>query len=743
MTYSVAYHSHVGGDKSTSPQGHPPNAHIHGHINVHRLAAAPPSPAAVQHQTGSMVNHAEPTSINASLLRGRSASDTNLNMGHSSPFRVQLSSAGVNLQKDLSGPSSEPPKMKMADVEVTPSASDELMVFKPVTSVGGQRQYPLPSSFASRMAQSDDGTRVISPEPADSSTSSDRSFSPPLNDSLDQPASRYAGSSMARQMKAARQQHEEAVRHRVKLTSQRRPDSGGSLQSDQYSSLKIMGISALAHTHPSSPTPPPSQPIYVCKDSDSSSNDSLDEESHSCAKHTPPRSKRRLFQQTGVTSSDATEVAPHNPNPNDCGAETQDQSSSNAEVANASVASTKPKIVGILKKTSSSSIESSQAGSATGSTLMDGTQSTTRTNGSQASNISSAKSQKRVRFVDQVRANNRYISTSHSDVWNKVLPNGFTTHHLPNSAFTPKMKLFLSSKASPIPPAVTGPPKKPTAPSTLNGFTVHIPVASVESPSPPKHYQTQKSPQGSDSDEPTIKEAELLSKNIAPSKSLEASDESSGQSTSVSKEIPSSAASDDLSSSKAPLSSGKGLDKTPTDNEINEMWEQIKTCLEENQHPSVPVHTYPFQVPVNGMQRFTSAASVGEVDHNSSAPSSLQEGPVATTTPHYDSQVTHQQPTNKTNEQNSTPAVKLVHRQSNRSRPMRCHHQPTQLPRRQQSHIHSATYPYYNQEQSQGHHQLRVHPNIQMSSREPELVVRATASTINGRISPCKCNSVC
>jgi hypothetical protein len=98
--------------------------------------------------------------------------------------------------------------------------------------------------------------------------------------------------------------------------------------------------------------------------------------------------------------------------------------------------------------------------------------------------------------------------------------------------------------------------------------------------------------------------------------------------------------------------------------------------------------------------------------------------------------------------------VRLVHRQSSRNRPMRCQHQPhnqAQLARRHQSHTrhdhgagggghthhhgHTATYPFANQDQSpQGQGQLvRVYPPMQTSSREPELVVRATASPINGR----------
>ena len=212
--------------------------------------------------------------------------------------------------------------------------------------------------------------------------------------------------------------------------------------------------------------------------------------------------------------------------------------------------------------------------------------------------------------------------------------------------------------------------------------------------------------------------------------------------------------SDDATHAQAHSVSERSLDKTPTDNEINEMWEQIKTCLEENkQSTSVPVQVYPFQMPTdNGLQRYGSA--------------SRRESNIATDT----SALSLQREQNRANvatsggnshsssagseQQNSGPPVKLVHRQSNRNRPMRCQHQlhnQAQLARRHQNHTHhdygegggghthhghSATYPFANQDQSpQGQVQLvRVYPPMQMSSREPELVVRATASPINGRI---------
>ena len=747
-----------------------------------------PSSTSTQHVpsgngAGYTVNYAETRS--GPLLRGRSASDSNLSslaVHHTSTVKAQQSTD--NYHKDVPDGVVENDRLKLIEdeSEVASSASDEL-VFKPVADIGSRYSRPYynssttPSSYvAARMVQSDDGTRVVSPEPAESSSSSDRSFSPPpssLNDSLDQPPATTNVSSVAKQVKASRQQHDNrAERRRVKLTSShKKPDSREKLKSDQ-SSLKVLGVPAAGAVCPLTPaTPtttfPTSQPIYICQESESSSsdddNDSLNEEgSYSRNERVVHRSKKHVQQpiKTPVEAANAESKEGSK-------AETQGQSLSSAPTE-VPVANSKPKIVGILKKMSSSSIESSHSMS---NTHMDRTNS-----GSQISTVSSAKSQKRVRFIDQVATNNRHnaMHALHSDsMWNHVLPNGFNTHHLPNSAFTPRMRVLLSSKAPTIPPAVVGPPKRPTGPSTLNGITVHVPVASVESPPSPNHPPLeQKSPQDSDSseedtaiDRKDVKDMQApqeLNKNGDPLKTIQVGGEptsSNRQNTvklieddSVSK----GSNGDDVSNTKAPSVSEKSLDKTPTDNEINEMWEQIKTCLEENKQSttSVPVQVYPFQMPtVNGMQRH-GPPNMREIVTDTSALSLQREqNQVATSTVNsHSSTVSHShQQAGKAHEQIIGPPVRLVHRQSNRNRPMRCHHQQShnqaQLPRRHQSHTHhdyggghthhshTVTYPFANQDQSpQGQGQLmRVYPPMQTSSREPELVVRATASPINGR----------
>ena len=726
----------------------------------------------------STVNYAETRS--APLLRGRSASDSNLSslaVLHTSTVKAQQS--GHKDAPDAGVIEDDKLKLIEDESEVAPSTSDELM-FKPVAYIGSSlyhsssTTHPSFSSYvAARMVQSDDGTRVVSPEPAESSSSSDRSFSPPpssLNDSLEQPppaTSVYAVSSVAKQVKASRQQRDnQAGRRRVKLTSShKKPDSREKLKSDQ-SSLKVLGVSAAGAARPPTPatsttTFPTSQPIYVCQESESSSsdgdNDSLNEEgSYSRSRRVAHRLKKQVQQPIKAPVEAANADSSHGIEGKEGSkAETLGQSSSSA-TTEVPVTNSKPKIVGILKKTSSSSIESSHSVS---STHMDRIPSSKANTCSQISMVSSAKSQKRVRFVDQVATNNRHnaLHALHSDsMWNHVLPNGFNTHHLPNSAFTPRMRVLLSSKAPTIPPAVSGPPKRPTGPSTLNGITVHVPIASVESPpSPNDPPLEQKLPQDSDSsnEDNDVQPSKELNKNGAPLKNVNVSGEPTFSKSIENNLASKSSNGDDISNIKAPSVSEKSLDKTPTDNEINEMWEQIKTCLEENKQSttSVPVQVYPFQMPtVNGMQ----TANTREIVTDTSALSLQREqDQAATSTINSNSSTanhSHQQ-AGKASEQIGGPPVRLVHRQSNRNRPMRCHHQQphnqAQLARRYQSHTHhdyggghthhghSVTYPFANQDQSpQGQGQLmRVYPPMQTSSREPELVVRATASPINGR----------
>ena len=722
---------YTGGDRAALANGHPPNSHTHGRINVHQ-----PVPAS------SAVAQRKADQANTFLLKGRSTSDPNLNAlaGRSSASAGKSQPSSVGYNEDVASSKADSAQLKVVEVETSPSVSDELMLFKPVSSVGGVRHYATSFSIGGR---TDDGTRVVSPEPADSSSSSDRSFSPPpLSDSLDQlTTQRYVIGNMAKQLKASRQQHEQPARRRVNQSSQKQPDSEDKLQNGQLSSLKVTGVPLAGR---SVPTPPPSlpptppatsQPIYVCKDSSSSNDDdSLSEESpHLPSKQAPSQSKKQFHRTV-----EATDYSTHNPI--EYGSETKpDSHEQHLSTSGANIAESKPKVVGILKKTSSSSHASMQAESSTGTVDR-------QLSGSQTSISSSMdKPRKRVRFFDQVNSNNRHSHVPHSDnVWHKVLPNGFNTQHLPNSAFTPKMRLFLSSKASTIPPAVSGPPKKPTTPSIRNGITVHIPVASVETPSSHDHQLTQQSPHSGSVEE--IKPQDVERKKVQnnqnsdnPPKQVGVSEEFCDGNTSTTS---SSMAND--ANARVSSVSGRPLDNTPTDNEINEMWEQIRTCLDDSKQSKVPVQVHP-------SQRCTpTTTAVGrEVDSDLSS-TSLQkehnERQSAGTAPHSDSPFSHghQQASSKASEQAINSGVKLVHRQSNRSRPMRCHHQAyvhpsTQLAKTQQNnfhHGHSATYPYSDKEQAQGHRQHRVYPpTAQVSSREPELVVRAKASTINGRTS--------
>lgn len=729
--------SHVGGDSSTLSNDHPPlNTHTHGRINVHRTTTSTVS----QHQATNIGSRREQRT--SPMLKGRSASDPNLN---SLTTRSSISGSkeqdGGGSMSEADRNSSEDASLKVVEVEVSPSDSNELMLFKPITNVGGARMYTTLTAVANRMMKSDDGTRVLSPEPADSSNSSDRSFSPPLNDSLDQPASRYVVTSVAKQIKASRQQQEQAVRQSVKLTPQKRTEREDNRQN---SSLKVTGISATAHT----PHYSTSQPIYVCESSDSSNDidgdtDSLDEEgTYTCRRATPlnSRSQKNLHQPTvtkEMTSLDEPGVAHTD--------ETQNLNNCNTDEV--TVTDSKPKIVGILKKTSTPSVEQSQTGlSMNSSAPLERPQSGVESCLTSTS-ISSTRSQKRVRFLDQVGSNNGHGHAPHNDnMWTKVLPNSFKGQHLPNSAFTPKMRVFLTSNATVPPAPISGPPKRPTSSSTVNGITVRVPVASVESPSSPKHHQqAQNSPQHGDTRRAqneaqkqnggNVKKSDNLSKNIQVNGTSSPIHEQDTSSSSLSGD-------ESYTVEAAPIPNKKALDKTPTDNEINEMWQQIRTCLDDNKQSTVPVQPYPFQMPVNGMQRYASPSSVylRDVETDTSAVS-LQRNLSAMAAPQQSEFHGHQQAHSRANDQNG---VRLVHRQANRSRPMRCHHQahvhaPSQHSRRQQSsvhHGHSATYPYSDQEQPHAHRQYRGYPpGIQTSTQEPELVVRATASTINGRTS--------
>ena len=750
---------------------------------------------------GSTVNYTEATK-STPLLRGRSASDSNLStlaVHHTSPVKAQQSLNGTHKDAPDAGVV-ESDRLRLIEVEseVASSTGDELM-FKPVTSNmrrgnGHYRSYttatPPSLSAATRTVQSDDGTRVVSPESAESSSSSDRSFSPPpssLNDSLEQPPPVYVvDSGIAKKVKASRHQHDDshAGRRRVKLTSSHKKsdsrESSKSGQSSAAASLKVLGVPAGGAPRPPTPATPPltlvtSQPIYGCQDSDSSNSssdgdtDSLNEEgSYSRSRRVAPhRSKKHNQQPTKATveatnHEDSSNISERKDGPK---VETQGQSSSSAATTTAEMpagTNSKPKIVGILKKTSSSNIESSQSVS---SMHMERTPSSKANSSSQISTISSAKSQKRVRFVDQVATNNRHKPLHSDSLWNHVLPNGFSTQHLPNSAFTPRMRVLLSSKAPVIPAAVSGPPKRPTGPSNLNGITVHVPFASVESPPspspnhpPPEQKKSHQDSDSSDEDTTTdrsdAKPSREYNKNGTSSKNAKF-EPTSGNSQNTAKLMEDNSASKssngtgDISRVSAPSVSERSLDKTPTDNEINEMWEQIKTCLERDenkQSTSVPVQVFPFQMPnANGMQRHGSASQrENNVTTDTSALSLQREqnqagGSVVNSTAGHN----HQQMGKASEQQSSGPPVRLVHRQSSRNRPMRCQHQPhnqAQLARRHQSHTHhhghTATYPLANQDQSpQGQGQLvRVYPPVQTSSREPELVVRAMASPINGRI---------
>ena len=171
------------------------------------------------------------------------------------------------------------------------------------------------------------------------------------------------------------------------------------------------------------------------------------------------------------------------------------------------------------------------------------------TNLSQVSNGSS-KSQKKVRFSDQVEVSVRNSSPLvmnisdpvQIELWKRVFPKDFSHRStLPNSAFTPKLKCSLSCKAG-----MCKTYKKPL---------VHMPAAILESSPSPYNL--------SNSSGETLDYLDGFAK-------------------------------EDSTQEQAVL---KPFDKTPTDAEINTMWDKIRQCLQDGRKVSVPPRLFNFNPP--------------------------------------------------------------------------------------------------------------------------------------------------
>lgn len=304
---------------------------------------------------------------------------------------------------------------------------------------------------------------------------------------------------------------------------------------------------------------------------------------------------------------------------------------------------------------------------------------------------------KRVRFVDQIGSPSQALSGTrespviavlHPNLWKTVLPNGFLARFPPNSAFTPKMKVSLSSK-----PTFKKPPPSPPPTPPPNGLVVHVPRATIDI-SPTKGSLSCESG-GVETEEQNPKlENSSSDCNSSPTHKIKNqhkrnfSDGVEPGPTSQfciyqggGQELFSVATESDFGpshSQQVPHVSFREpphepptacrqiqLDKTPTDDDINELWDQIRTCFQEDK-VVLPPHMYRLLTE----------------DHNPMSPKRENQSAALTT---------RQRPPSQ--------------RPRQPNRPLRCHnelHHPVQLWKRQ---FHA-------------HH--RPHPHAQPSSMEPQ-----------------------
>lgn len=462
-----------------------------------------------------------------------------------------------------------------------------------------------------------DELQVVSPETPDSGDSpadslSDSGSSAALQDSLD-----VAMAGMAR--------------HR-QCSNQDSPFTEGMPHGQPHSS----------HIRSSAPQQPRPHDARYKEDSDSSSSSDCYDHAH---KHTPPRSRRHA--RISRTAGDPL------------------LSSSGEEAG-------EPRLVGILKKPGSGSQSSkppsgpsSACHSQAGSTLSSAMDQCSSHGG--ASEV--GRMNKRVRFRDQVNCGESSVtpaldpSSFQAQLWSRVFHNGFSTRFPPNSAFTPKMRLSLSSKAT-----IT-PRKSPTTPP--NGVTVHMPTTEGESSARAAEARQAGS---------TAQRAELH-----------------GDTSHSSMEEGPAGLEQELEQATVAPGRGIPLDKTPTDDDINDLWAQIRAYLQSKEKVSVLPQVFRF------------------------LPEELE--PV----PEDEDQGTQPgRPPQLSQRQKQAPGPpgglaqkQLVHRQ-HQPRPLRCQHQ-----------LHQPV-PHW-QRTSHPHPGSPAHRRLQVSSREPQQALKATGTSIGKR----------
>lgn len=234
----------------------------------------------------------------------------------------------------------------------------------------------------------------------------------------------------------------------------------------------------------------------------------------------------------------------------------------------------KDKIVGILKKGNRSHSVPLAYYSRSRAPYSGSTSSETL---NQGDNGNSSKLQKKVRFSDQIDTNEKnsnpvimnITDSVQIELWKRVFPKEFSAQSVRNSAFTPKMKCSLSSKTA----SSQGVPR--TFKRPLNGsISVHVPATAIE---------------------------EYVSPTTKARNSTDYPDESAHHNMEV-KDIA------DSEEAGIELAAIRSLEKTPTDAEINSMWDQIRHCLQDGRKMHVPPRVFNFRPPTeNGRQTLTNS----------------------------------------------------------------------------------------------------------------------------------------
>ena len=546
---------------------------------------------------------------------------------------------------------------------------------------------PVTQRLSHREQDSADDIQILSPDSATSPTDSlcESGSSTDLQDSLNH--SDVLGSS---------QRAEFEKQYIVRKPHRRTMSERGS----QVAHVQVPGVVTDKNAHPSSASQlqmrPHASTLYTDSDS-SSSTDSLCDYSHH--RPTPPRSRGRSRSTPACRGLSA-------------GEQVQPQFKKEpSEIKSASVAENR--IVGILKKPESSQQDSkvsSAAGTACSSHMSSAAGSMLIANGS--SQISSkgtenegVRALKRVRFVDQVQSSSGHkgrassptttpLDAARTELWNRVLPNGLSTPFPPNSAFTPRMKVSLSPKSS---LSVTGHSKPPSTP--LNGLVVHVPRATVEnSPSP----ESRSPEHGVAVNSNLVKGNKPVSSSPVPHSHITGCLEENQVS-----EFPMQSGKDSTTSTNkredhiadgqhGPSKHGGNklnriqrsiaLEKTPTDDDINDLWDQIRRCLRTNEKITVPPQVFNFKLQPEDMPTSQPQNEGQRVFVTLPARQQPQLARKA-------GSVTHQKRVQASPcMQSGSPAhgqKQLVHRQS--SRPLRCQHElhhPVRLWRRQNEAVH-------------------------------------------------------